>query len=461
MDRCSNGGELLLYYKDDISSRLLTVHRLPHNVECLFTEINIRNKKWLLCCSYNPHRNNILSHISDLSKGLDNYISHYDNILFLGDFNSQPSENYVNDFCNVYNLLNFVKEPTCYKNPDNPSCIDLFLTNSPKCFQSIMTMETGISDFHKMIITVLNIFYKKQKPKIIHCRNYKTFNANLFKEEMNNELLNTDIDNAELVEFTSTVLSVLDKHAPIRGKYIHANNSVFMTKELRAAIMQRSKLRQKFLEERTNDSKHLYNRQRNLCVSLQRKTRDYFKQLNNTVTSDNKKFRLTISPLFLEKGFRKETIILKDSNRTITNNHELAETFNTFFSNITQNLKLDSNLVEITENLNISDAVIKAIKNYVKHPSVIKVKEKMKNKNMFFSFSFVTKEIILNELCKLNPKKAYQESDIPVKIIKENLDIVSNFVYNNFNNFLFSSNFPSYLKNATISPIFKQKDRDS
>ena len=60
--------------------------------------------------------------------------------------------------------------------------------------------------------------------------------------------------------------------------------------------------------------------------------------------------------------------------------------------------------------------------------------EKMKSKNMSFSFSFVTKETILNELRKLNPQKACQESDIPVKIIKENLDIVSNFVYNNFSN---------------------------
>ena len=117
-----------------------------------------------------------------------------------------------------------------------------------------MTMETGISDFHKMVITVLNFFYKKQKPKIIHYRNYKTFNANLFKEELNNELLNIDINNAEFVELTSTVLAVLDRHAPIKRKYIHANNSAFMTKELRAAIMQRSKLWQKFLKERTNDS---------------------------------------------------------------------------------------------------------------------------------------------------------------------------------------------------------------
>ena len=142
-----------------------------------------------------------------------------------------------------------------------------------------------------MVIIVFKKFYKKQKPKIIHYRNYKTFSANLFKEEPNNELLSIDNNNAELVEFTNTVSSIRDKHAPIKRKYIRANNSAFMTKELRAAIMQKPKLRQKILKESTNDSKHLYNRQRNLCVSLLRKKkRDYFKQLNNKVVSDNRKF---------------------------------------------------------------------------------------------------------------------------------------------------------------------------
>ena len=149
--------------KGQISPRLLTNHRLPDNVKCLFTEIKIRKNNWILCCPYNSHKNNISNRISHLSKGLDNYISDYDNILFMGAFNSQPSEYCVNDFCNVYSLSNLVEEPTYFKNPDNPSCIDLFLTNRWKCFQSIMMMETGISDFNKMVITVLKIRNKNQK----------------------------------------------------------------------------------------------------------------------------------------------------------------------------------------------------------------------------------------------------------------------------------------------------------
>ena len=116
--------------------------------------------------------------------------------------------------------------------------------------------------------------------------------------------------------------------------------------------------------------------------------------------------------------FCKETITLKDNKRTITNIQKLAGNFNTFYSNITQNLKIDGNLVEITQNLNTTDPVLKAIKKPEKYPSIIKIKEKLKNKKMFFSFSFVTKKIILNELRKLNNKKASQKSGFPVKIIK-------------------------------------------
>ena len=130
-DLQSKSGGLLLFVRDDISSHLLTECKTPTNVECIFVEISIKKKNWLLCCSYNPH---ISTHMHHLSKGLDICMNKYGNILSLGDFNSETSENYLNDFCNVYNLRNIVKEPTCFINPDNPSCIDLFLTNHPRCF---------------------------------------------------------------------------------------------------------------------------------------------------------------------------------------------------------------------------------------------------------------------------------------------------------------------------------------
>ena len=76
---------------------------------------------------------------------------------------------------------------------------------------------------------------------------------------------------------------------------------------------------------------------------------------------------------------------------------------------------------------------------------------------MFFSFSFVTKETILNELRKCNPKKVCHESDIPVKIIKENLDIVSNFVYNNFSILCLVQTSHHTSKMQILRPFLKRK----
>ena len=48
LDRCSKGGGLLLFVRDDISSRLLTEYKTLTNLECIFVEISITKKNWLL-----------------------------------------------------------------------------------------------------------------------------------------------------------------------------------------------------------------------------------------------------------------------------------------------------------------------------------------------------------------------------------------------------------------------------
>ena len=206
LGRCSNGGSILFYISDDVPSRLILNSNKP---ESIFVVINFRKKNWLICASF------ISNHSHHLGKRQDNY----DNILLLGDFDSEFSEPCLNDFCDIYNLKNLVKEPTCYKNPDNLSCIDLFLTNRPRNFQCTATIETGISDFHKLVVTVLKTFYKKQRPKIIHDRNYKNFENNNFRQDLEIELLNLDIKNIPLSKFNGTVLSVFDRHATKKEVY--------------------------------------------------------------------------------------------------------------------------------------------------------------------------------------------------------------------------------------------------
>ena len=77
------------------------------------------------------------------------------------DFNVTDDEHHRQCLCENYDLQNLIRQPICYKNPSNPVCIDLILTNIPRSFQSTSLVETGLSDSYLMALTVMRKSFKK------------------------------------------------------------------------------------------------------------------------------------------------------------------------------------------------------------------------------------------------------------------------------------------------------------
>ena len=128
--------------------------------EGFFIGINLRIKKWLLGCSYNPHRDKITPHLRNIRTALDKLSTGYENVILLGDFNVEAKEKNLSNFMSVHNLKTLTKQKTCFKNPENPPCVDLILTNSPRSFRNSSVFETGLSDFHKFTITVSKKYFQ-------------------------------------------------------------------------------------------------------------------------------------------------------------------------------------------------------------------------------------------------------------------------------------------------------------
>ena len=147
---------------------------------------------------------------------------------------------------------------TCFKNPDNPTCIGLILTNKHRLFQNTSVIETGLSDFHRLTITVMRVNFQKQIPKVLNYRNYKLFNNELFRNDLLKEFSVLGFQNVSCKDFESIFLHILNIHAPQKKKYIRANNAPFMTKDLCKAIMVRSRLRNKYLKTKTIESRNMY-----------------------------------------------------------------------------------------------------------------------------------------------------------------------------------------------------------
>ena len=119
----------------------------------------------MLLGSYHPPTQPDQYYFDCVGRALDIYAENYDNFLLSGDFNAEESEPILSSFIFEYNAYCLVKEKTCFKNPNNPSCIDLFITNNKHSFKNTTTVCTGASDVHKMVLTILKTTFVKENQR--------------------------------------------------------------------------------------------------------------------------------------------------------------------------------------------------------------------------------------------------------------------------------------------------------
>ena len=214
LDRNRNGGGILLFVRNDTPAKVVSTD--DRAIESFYAELNFQKKKWLLNCSYNPKHSSIESHLDSHSKSVDSLSSKYYNFILLGDFKSYMEDSPMKTFAEIYKLPNLIKEPVCFKNPDNLTCIDLILTNKPLSFKNTNVIETRLSDFHKMMVAVMKIHFPKMKPQVVSYRKYKGFHNETFLDSLRHELnAQGQFLNEKVPDPFPTICSEsLDKHAP-------------------------------------------------------------------------------------------------------------------------------------------------------------------------------------------------------------------------------------------------------
>ena len=456
-DRNANGGGILIYIREDIPCKEMYDHNFPDDIEGIFIEINLRKSRWLLFGSYHPPNQSDEYYFNKVSNSLDIYLSKYDKFLLMGDFNVEDSEPVLDDFLNFYCAKNIQKNDSCFKNVDNPSCIDLFITNSPMSFQNTTVLANGLSDFHKMAVTVFKTKFEKQKPKEVTYRDFKNFDNDAFRTDLKSAFLS---ECETYQQFENTFLSTLNLHAPFKKKYIRANHAPYMTKTLRKAIMRRSQLQTKFFKTKNETDNKAFKKQRNYVNKLYKKEKNkFYENLDMAKIIDNKTFWKYMKPLFSDKTHSRQKISIVDGHNIISEDQDLAGKFSNFFKEAVSKLDIQENSY-IVDFSHLDDPVDKAIDKFKNHPSILKIKE-MVSKNNEFKF----KKILLNEVevqvKKLNINKASTFKNIPPKILKANADICCTPLLTLINDCLDKSEFPTELKMADVTAIFKKPANDA
>ena len=235
VDISRNSGGLLVFVRSSIPTRMLSNYRLPPDIPAIPFEINLRKEKWLFISVYKPPSLNNQYFCDSLSELLDFYSSIYDNKVVFGDFNLDISHPVMLPFKNNENFINLVKGNTCFKGKG--SCIDLILTNRRYSFKHTSFIETGLSDHHHLISSMMKTTFEKEESKVLVYQDYKNFSFNSFKSEL---LSKFHHNNVTFTSFENNFVNVLNQQAPKKSKVFRGNQKPHLNKSLRAAIMKRS-----------------------------------------------------------------------------------------------------------------------------------------------------------------------------------------------------------------------------
>ena len=221
--------------------------------------------------------------------------------------------------------------------------------------------------------------------------------------------------------------------------------------------MRRSTLKSRYLKEKSEESLKEFKKHKNFTRRLAKRERTkYFANLDLNNFTDNIKFWNTVKPMFSSSSIGSKNITLVETGEIVTDDQKIAETFNSFFIDAVSSLSIEENKALLDDVDDITDPVRRAINKYQNHPSIISIKKHAKVMEKF-SFWDVDTEEMISEIINLDAKKAGTFNDIPVKRLKEVVDIVAEPLSQIWKiEIVQGRKFASQLKRGDITPLHKK-----
>lgn len=440
-DNDSNGGGgLLVYVKNGINARRREDLE-TNNISCLWLEISPANtKSFLVGNIYRPPDSRV-EYNDRFEDFIDIVINEGKEFILLGDFNKNLRNFDIDrewgNFATSLGLTQLVTEPTRVTK-DSKTLIDHIYTNAEENIQRINVKRLCLSDHYAIFCN------RKHQPLVTGNKGHQVINYRSFKHFEESRFLQ-DLDSVpwEIIENFDTVddivsvwndlfLEVLDKHAPIKSHRIKKKYQPdWLTPEIMDCMKERNKRK---LNGNFEEYKSLRNKVSRLIEAAKQET---YQSKIEKGKSDPR----SIWKLFKELGANQKgnaceaNVNIKSGEKLVTNESDLAEMFNEYFTNIASSLK---------EPLLTSDNEL--LNNYVqtKVPS-----------SSEFSIPLTNITFVQKFLKNLNVNKSTGLDNIGPKILKLSANMLAPSLMYIVNKSITVGEFPCLWKEAKVKPLFK------
>ena len=344
----------------------------------------------------------------------------------------------LNNFMDIFYCKNLVKERTCYAG-NEPSLIDVIITNCSKKLSKTIRCNTSLSDHHYMAIGVLKRHASCVKNRYITYRSYINLNAEALERDVEQIPFSVcsifdDIDDSYWA-FNKLFKEVVDDRIPMKERRTRKHEAPFINTDYRKMLRKKANYWHVYLNNKNNANWQKYRFARNRCSSLKRSAiKEYFDDRCQWDTK-GKAFWKTIRPFLANKGQNQNTIVLRENDEIKTNTSDVCDIINV--------------AADIGPMQNGTD--------YTNHPSI----EAIKHRNIIpesFAFKTVGNEEVYTKLRDLKYNKATGCDQIPAKVIKMVAQDLATPLASIINASINQSRFQQDLKLADVSSVFKKKD---
>ena len=350
---------------------------------------------------------------------------------------NEEISNFLN--CMYTNLFQpYIIYPTRFVGNAKPSLIDNIFSNAINREIISGNIIDKISD-HMPNFIIIQDYKKSELREKYYKRDYSKFDQDKFNNDLQHDntlqsIIEGEDVNTSYNSFHAHLQNTIDKHAPIKSlskKETELKINPWLTKRILKSINIKTKHYKKFMASKDNKHHNIYKLYRNKLNHIIRTSKNiYYNNYFNKFKRNSKKVGDGINHILArKKKLSNNKINIIENNSLITDQTEVANRFNTFFTNIGPSL---------SENIN---NLGHDFKEYLPTP----------NKTSFF-MAPTTPQEVASELRSLPISKT---TDVPMEIIKTSIVQLSTYLSSIYNLSFTTGNYIDRFKYAMASPAHK------
>ena len=440
-----SGGGLLIFIKNEINyKRRLDLEST--DIETVWLEFKFPFKSSILTCfTYRPPSSDT-AWIDLFEHQIQKSSAENLEYIILGDFNINfnpicTNTKWINTM-NIYDLEQLINVPTRVTK-NTSSIIDHIYVTQPENIIEVKVPFFSISDHYPVCVTHKVGYSARNRKNGKHVsmkyRCYKKFNEDLFKEDLRNASLDDieKLNNPEecLKFFYKTFFSILDKHAPQKFKRI---KSYRQPEWYNSEIHDARRLRDTYHKNKDWENYKIWRNKTTAMIKTSKQ--NYFTEaiIQNKDTKTLWKYIHELNPKD-NIGFPTQ---LQHDNEIISDPSDITECLNQHFTGCAKSIKTHKPV-----------SVLKPLENFLN--------DKFQSSTEMFTINEISHDDVLLSLKKLNIRKGTGLDGLGPKLLKLSANVIYKPITHIINTSIRTNVFPSILKKARITPLFKNGEREN